>query len=235
MEWFRFYHDVIEDPKVQLLPVAMRWRWLEMLCLASRSHHRGVLPSPSEMAFLLRVTEDEVQESIEVLVAAGLFDRKGKALHPHNWEGRQFKSDDVTERSRQHRRNVARNENASASEAEAEADTEYRVQSTEAEAESKPPPVFRLYEELCGSVSPTISSRLLELEADFPEECIVHCFREAALNNGRNLKYVTAILERHAREGCESKSRNGQTPSLTDADLERRRQLHEEKLKEGSR
>jgi len=62
--------------------------------------------------------------------------------------------------------------------------------------------IFQLYEELCGSINPTTRTRLEELDADHPPECVEHSFAEAALQNARNLKYVTAIMERHSREGC---------------------------------
>lgn len=41
MNWFRLYHDVLTDPKVQRLSIELRWRWVELLCVASRERSNG--------------------------------------------------------------------------------------------------------------------------------------------------------------------------------------------------
>ena len=64
--------------------------------------------------------------------------------------------------------------------------------------------IFDLHEDLFGSVNAATTEILLELEAEHPEECIIHCFKEGASSGGRTLKYVSRILERHKREGCYS-------------------------------
>lgn len=100
--WFRFYNDVINDPKVQLLPKALRWSWVELLCLASKSD--GVLPPIEQIAFSARASINDAQSDIDALILAGLIDitPNGK-LVPHNWAERQFASDSSRERTRNYR------------------------------------------------------------------------------------------------------------------------------------
>jgi len=65
------------------------------------------------------------------------------------------------------------------------------------------PNIFRLYEQLLGKgVSPLVTDRLKAYEESHSEECIEHCFVEAAESNARNVKLVYAILDRHQTEGC---------------------------------
>ncbi|MGY3535391.1 hypothetical protein [Bradyrhizobium sp. USDA 4452] len=100
--WFRMYGDVINDPKVMRLPEAMRWHWVSLLCVASR--HKGKLPPAADVAFELRTTPQRVAALVLELVTAGLLDKlPDGTFAPHNWEGRQYKSDSSTERVREHR------------------------------------------------------------------------------------------------------------------------------------
>ena len=128
MRWFRFYGEVVNDPKVQLLPIATRWRWVELLCLASET--KGKLPSISHVAYLTKVSVCDAQATIDELIMAGLIDiQPDKSLVMHNWSRRQYESDDSKGRVRKHR--TAKNDNdrymtvtVTPPEAEAELDTD---------------------------------------------------------------------------------------------------------------
>lgn len=99
--WFRFYDDVINDPKVLKLPEGVRWSWVAILCIASKNS--GVLPTIQDTAFLLRMNLKKATAIIEALVAAGLLDKTEDSFAPHNWGGRQFLSDGSADRVRRHR------------------------------------------------------------------------------------------------------------------------------------
>jgi hypothetical protein len=108
MRWLRLYDDTINDPKVLKLPEAMRWHWIAMLCVASKND--GVLPALDDIAIQLRVTAAKATEIIATLVKAGLLDKTETGFAPHNWNGRQYKSDVSTERVKRFRngkRNVS--------------------------------------------------------------------------------------------------------------------------------
>lgn len=100
--WFRFYNDVINDPKVQLLPKALRWAWVELLCLASKND--GILPPIEQIAFSVRASVNDAQADVDALILAGLIDiTPDGRLTPHNWSERQFASDTSRERTRNYR------------------------------------------------------------------------------------------------------------------------------------
>lgn len=104
MRWFRLYSDILENGPLHRLPVALRWRWLEILCLANRGKPRGRLPAMKDVAFALRVSEKKAEEVVARLRSAGLLDEIDERLVPHNWDNRQFASDNVTERVRRFRK-----------------------------------------------------------------------------------------------------------------------------------
>lgn len=102
MSWFRFYDDVVNDPKVQRLDPNLFKAWVNLLCIASK--HNGKIPSSlDDVAFVLRASNDAVLMWIDALIDAGLIDEFDGFLSPHNWQGRQFQSDKSTERVRKFR------------------------------------------------------------------------------------------------------------------------------------
>ncbi len=98
--WFRLYNEVLHDPKVQSLSGDLFKTWVNLLCISSKND--GKLPEISDIAFLLRRRPTSVAKEINALQANGLLDMDTigdtAVRHPHNWDGRQFKSDGSTER-----------------------------------------------------------------------------------------------------------------------------------------
>jgi len=122
MRWLRLYDDTINDPKILKLPEATRWHWIAMLCIASKND--GALPALDDVSIQLRVTAAKATEIIAVLVKAGLLDKTETGFAPHNWNGRQYKSDVSTERVKRFRNGKR---NVSETPPEAETETEDRI------------------------------------------------------------------------------------------------------------
>lgn len=101
MRWFKFYDDVLYDPKVQRLPKDVAWNWVNILCLASKNG--GNLPPIADIAFALRITDREADALIETLMAVGLIDDAGGEMRPHNWDERQGIDGTNAERQRRFR------------------------------------------------------------------------------------------------------------------------------------
>lgn len=102
--WFRFYDCALDDPKVQRLPDRLFKAWVNLLCLASRN--AGRLPDLPDVAFALRMSDEDAIDIINDLAAAELIDGDDDGYFPHNWKGRQFSSDNdetAAERKRKQR------------------------------------------------------------------------------------------------------------------------------------
>jgi hypothetical protein len=130
--WFRFYDDVINDPKVLSLPEAMRWSWVAVLCIASKND--GKLPEIQHLALMLRVSKQRAASILAALRNAGLVDKTETGFVPHNWDARQYKSDVSTERVKRFRKQE-RNVSSAVSETAPDTDTETE---TETETDSEP-------------------------------------------------------------------------------------------------
>lgn len=122
-QWFRFYADALEDPKVQKLPAALFKSWVNILCLAAK--HDGVLPAVEDIAFALRISTADAVRTVETLAKKRLLDPSGDSYSPHNWDGRQYKSDVSTQRVREHRKRQ-RNVSPDVTETPPEAETEQK-------------------------------------------------------------------------------------------------------------
>lgn len=122
--WWRAHASALDDPKVQRLPGETFKAWFNVLCIACL--HEGTLPPLADIAFALRKSEDATAKMLDALQAVGLLDVTENGLAPHNWNGRQYKSDVSTARVkefRERRRNVSVTPSESDSETETEADT----------------------------------------------------------------------------------------------------------------
>lgn len=98
MQWFRMYAEFAYDPKVQMLSETTQRRYLMLLCLQCNEE----LPKMDNrrLAFVLRISEKEMADTIQELKETGLLNNKGL---PMAWEKRQMPSDASAIRVKRHR------------------------------------------------------------------------------------------------------------------------------------
>ena len=122
--WFRFYDDAINDPKILKLSDKLFRFWVGILCLASKKN--GMLPANDEIALLLRMKSNKVDALFKNLITAGLIDIDETGNRPHNWVGRQYKSDvtDPTAAERQRRYRYGKKRNATVTVKRPDTDTD---------------------------------------------------------------------------------------------------------------
>jgi hypothetical protein len=115
--WFRFYEEAVNDPKVLRLSDELYRAWTVLLCLTSKND--GKLPPADDIALALRIKVAKVCEWMTKLHAGGLLDKTETGFQPHNWNGRQYKSDVSTDRVKRFR-NGKRNVSETAGETKSE-------------------------------------------------------------------------------------------------------------------
>jgi DnaD/phage-associated family protein len=206
------YSEILDDAKIKRIcrktgnsKALIIGVWTCLLSLANDSPQRGLLIISDDIPYTLDDMEFEMGLPCEVI--AQLID-EFKALGMmtgnttftiSNWEKRQFKSDNSTERVRAYRMkrygNVIEPDTESESESDTESDTEA------AAAAGNHQNIFTLYTENFGLLTPILREKLIAIEKDYPPEWIPRAFTEAVEHNARNLSYVTAILERWKIDG----------------------------------
>jgi hypothetical protein len=96
--WFRMYSEFSHDPKVQMMSESMQRRYVMLMCL--RCSNDLVTLRETEVAFHLRISNDEMAETRALFIAKGFIDSDWNLL---NWEKRQFASDTSNARVAKHR------------------------------------------------------------------------------------------------------------------------------------
>jgi hypothetical protein len=96
--WFRLYSEFAHDPKIQMLSEAMQRRYVMLMCLRCSE----VLETlhETEIAFQLRLSTDELDETKKLFISKNFIDKHWNLL---NWDKRQFVSDSSTMRVAKHR------------------------------------------------------------------------------------------------------------------------------------
>jgi SOS response regulatory protein OraA/RecX len=100
--WWRAYNEAVNDPKLQLISDSLFRAWFNIMCIASAND--GILPAVNDLAFTLRMKPEQVAKVITQLHGHGLLDKTETSFAPHNWNGRQYKSDVSTERVKRFRK-----------------------------------------------------------------------------------------------------------------------------------
>ena len=83
--------------------------------------------------------------------------------------------------------------------------------------QSERPPIFVLYEQNIGLLTPMIAEELRDAEKTYPADWIADAFREAVELNKRSWRYVLRILERWRHEGRGSGTDRGARPDDAEA------------------
>ena len=98
MDWFRMYGEFASDPKVQSMSEAMQRRLMMLFCF--RCSNTLVTLQDDEIAFALRITDDELADTKALFMRKGFVDESWEIA---NWDKRQFVSDSSAARVAKHR------------------------------------------------------------------------------------------------------------------------------------
>lgn len=123
--WFRFYTEAIHDRKLRRIPPTQRWVWVVVLALARQSPLPGYLLLADDgnktvpldfkdISDAAAVKPSDVRAALKAFEDLGMIEKDPNmgAMKVRKWNDRQFESDDVTERTRQHRSKEQRRNDA---------------------------------------------------------------------------------------------------------------------------
>jgi hypothetical protein len=106
MKWFRFYSEFRHDTKLKRMPIAHRYAFVILLCLANDQEQRGVISKldDEDIAFELEMEQDDWQTLKAKFRVRGMIDFNSKGeIIIINWDKRQFSSDTSSARVSKHR------------------------------------------------------------------------------------------------------------------------------------
>ncbi len=76
--YMKLYYEILDDRKMAKLPDRAWRRCLEIFLYAGELHQDGVLPPTEDIAWRLRVDEDDLAEDIELLESVGILAQYGE-------------------------------------------------------------------------------------------------------------------------------------------------------------
>jgi hypothetical protein len=196
--WWRAYDEAVDEPKLILLSDAQHRAWFNLLCLASANG--GKLPELKIICVKLRMSSARAAKLVQNLIDAALLDRGGGKLVPHNWNGRQYKSDVSTERVKRFRK---RQRNVSETPPETDTETD-----TETEKKKKEKPGKKL---LPGDWQPNLTHRLLASSKGLSEQEFTEAvaeMRDWSIGNGQKRSNWDAVFSNWLRRNA-AKRRTG--------------------------
>lgn len=98
--WLKLYYEILNDEKVMLLPVNLRWRFIECLILAGEMQENGYLPSARRFSFRTRSPISEIEHDLEQMAQEGLVDCREGRWFVRNYEKRQGPSPNARRQQR---------------------------------------------------------------------------------------------------------------------------------------
>ena len=214
MRWFRFYSESLNDPKVLRLTDRQYRVWTQLLCIACDNDGLILV---ADLPILLRMKQDTIAKTVAVLITDGLFDHAASEtfLTPHNWNGRQYKSDVSTDRVQRFRK---RDRNVSETPSESDSEQIQKQSRTETDTDTEQPRPFPRravvvgFEQAFGRLlSQTEIELIRALEEEHPSERLEYALREAAALNKRSVRYVQRTCERMATDGDSGRTGSGQS------------------------
>jgi len=148
--WIKLYHEILHDPKMGRLPDNLWRRTIELFLMAGELDQDGELPAVSDMAWTLRVSEQELEQELEALAASGL---EIVTRTPSGWIVTRFadrqSAMSSAERTRRHRESKRKeeyygdetDESQECNEDVTDRPTDSDIDSEEEGGEAPPPPV----------------------------------------------------------------------------------------------
>lgn len=107
MTWFKLHSDFRNDPKIKRLPIAERYAFIILLCLANESEIRGTIAGldDDDIAFELEMQSEDWQTLKAKFKIKGFIDFTKDQILIRNWDKRQYdKPSDHPEATKQRKR-----------------------------------------------------------------------------------------------------------------------------------
>ena len=218
LPWFRLYSEILDDKKIKRIcrvtpcsKAEVIGVWVCILSLANDSCKRGSLMMSEKVAYdlddieeITGVHQSKLAELMNLFVDLDMLTEGGNGYEVTNWNGRQFKSDNSTERVREHRNKKDETLHGCYSNGtDTDTDTDTELTTTTAPAQN----VFTVYQNEIGNITPFIAEKLKADIDDFTESWVIDAIKVASAKQARNLPYVEAILKRWKTEGKDAGKR----------------------------
>jgi hypothetical protein len=106
MPWLPLWRSFLNNPKVQdvtRVTEALRARYINLLLVACTHESKGCLPGVEETAFMMRLTIEETQKTLDELIIVGLIEHRAKSYWIHDWDDWQLQKSPAAIKQKRYR------------------------------------------------------------------------------------------------------------------------------------
>jgi DnaD/phage-associated family protein len=206
--WIKLYIEIIDDPKMATLPDRLWRRVIELFLLAGKMGEDGLLPTTSQLAWLMRMETDDLELDMQQLSNTGIIEAVPNGWFIPRFRERQEPAPDAL-RSKEYRKRARQEQyygvdtvtkrDASVTQINRLTDTESYTEQNhnhtgDGDKSSITPNIFQLYEQNIGMVQPLLVDKLKDAEKEYPIQWVQEAFATAVNANARNWNYVHKCL-----------------------------------------
>lgn len=103
--WIKLYFEILQDPKMGMMPDHLFRRTIELFLLAGQEEKGGMLPNVRHIAWALHTTEKDIIETGEKLVKLGILEISSGGYRVTHFTERQVTQLSDAERAKNYRNN----------------------------------------------------------------------------------------------------------------------------------
>lgn len=137
--WLKLYIEILDDPKMATMPDRVWRRTIELFLVAKRMNKDGHLPDTRQVAWLLRMSADELEHDLRQIASTGIIEQEVGGWFIPNFSKRQAAVGDAERKAQERARKQSQQyyDDVTSQSRNVTQRTEDRRQSTEAETETK--------------------------------------------------------------------------------------------------
>lgn len=139
--WMKLYIEILDDPKMATLPDRVWRRIIELFLVAKRLNKDGHIPDTRQIAWMLRMSPDELESDMAQIVHTGIIEREVNGWYIPKFSQRQAATPDAERKAQQREREKTRQYYGNVTDASRNVtqrqNTEDREQNTETKAEAE--------------------------------------------------------------------------------------------------
>lgn len=196
--WIKLYHEILHDRKMATLDDRIWRRIIECFLMAGEEDNGGYMPPLVDIAWMLRVDEEQLETEYNELVRLRILEFKDGLYFVRKFVDRQqpLPKAEYMRRKRNEEQLLEYYQpvtNGNADKIQIRIDTEPDSAA-----------VFKAYEQNIGALTPHVAEKINSNLQDIPPEWIIKAIQVAVENNARRWAYISAILDRWRTEGIDA-------------------------------
>lgn len=79
--WIKLYHEILDDPKMGTMPDRLWRRTIELFLVAGEFDYDGLLPSVRDVAYRLRLTDEELLDDLNYLINEKIISQREDGIY----------------------------------------------------------------------------------------------------------------------------------------------------------